>query len=717
MTPDNEPKREGQSPEEIRPPSNEEVEKLLKQIDDQLSTIETEEILKSYTPEELEERGLIGDKATGIGDPLELEAARCGYEFASGVDWCAKEGCKIFDISIDDIKQHAEIEPGKLIAVANSCGAEKQTSGNKEPYFDDSYRASSNVSIETRPEGTAFSSTVKGRVILLDKKVYVIASDRDASVSVRISTDHMSAFMDFYPPQGNGKKVTVDKVVSDLKKEGIISGLKRDNVANAVETLKTTGSPLINVPVAEGRKPRDGADARTDILFPKETTYEDFKVLPDGRIDYRKKANIQTVHKGDVLARIGEPQKGEDGLDVFGTILPCKTGSAETLCAGEGVGASDDGKMFSAERDGMPTLNGNILNVFQQYVVKEDIGYNTGNIEFDGNVLVEGCVRPGFEIKATGDIVVLRDVEAAIIIAGRDVKVCGGLIGGATGIVNCGRDLFVHHLQNANAEVQGDVHIACSSINSIISCNGRLFAKTDKGAIVGGTVNALGGVEAKILGSKSGAKTRIVIGSDFLVQKTIEELDKVLFFYQMSLTKFENTLKPLINSLHQGLRLNKDQRQRFIPIIAKRRKLKKQLAAVKQKHVALENKIHVNGCPTVRVHDVLYPDVVITIKNRTKCFTEPLLCTVIRADSNNGDLVVGRFYDSGDSEKIMEIWQRIEKIIRLMNLDEFKTKGAISLKAGIPIPLINSRPSGSPAQIEKLKAAGQEVLGEIFNGF
>ena len=86
-------------------------------------------------------------------------------------------------------------------------------------------------------------------------------------------------------------------------------------------------------------------------------------------------------------------------------------------------------------------LNGTIIEVVNTYVVNGDVDYSTGNIQFNGNVVINGTVPDGFEVKAEGDIVVMKIAESARLEAGRDIIIKGGVQGKGKGLVSAGRDI------------------------------------------------------------------------------------------------------------------------------------------------------------------------------------------------------------------------------------------------------------------------------------
>ena len=56
--------------------------------------------------------------------------------------------------------------------------------------------------------------------------------------------------------------------------------------------------------------------------------------------------------------------------------------------------------------------------------------------------------------------------------------------------------------------------------------------------------------------------------------------------------------------------------------------------------------------------------------------------------------------------------KQIEAVIQKKNLPAFKTKGRIALKAGFVLSTIEPNSPDDPSQLEHLKAAAREILGE-----
>lgn len=56
--------------------------------------------------------------------------------------------------------------------------------------------------------------------------------------------------------------------------------------------------------------------------------------------------------------------------------------------------------------------------------------------------------------------------------------------------------------------------------------------------------------------------------------------------------------------------------------------------------------------------------------------------------------------------------QAVEQVIARKGLDDFKTKGLISMKAGFFLSIINPTTPDDSAKLTSLRAAAEEVLGE-----
>ena len=620
------------------------IDRLIENLETEVSFIETQEIVKGLTAEELEQKGFIGEKSVSVErSAFSRNRERAGLVFEETVDYTEKTDLKgIDDLDFEEVAFLKDVQPGQVVASKkSSLESENKTA---IALYNEEYLKKANVQLKKDGERIQFIAVVKGKAVLLGVMLYIVKSDRDGKCDVRIAPDKMRATADMAPAFGNGRPLEKNDVITQLRERGVTAGINEAIIAESIKILKKEGKSIHDVIVAEGKLPVDAKPSEPVFFFSIDPTFEEFKILPDGRIDYHKNANIQIVKKGSVLAAMGAAQSGSDGFDITGNALKAKEAEARKLVPGENVSCSKDGGELVAEADGQVSLHGNVVSVFEHYYVNGDVDYGVGNIDFNGNVTVKGMVLSGFEVKATGDIIVMKGVESAVVRAGRDVKISGGIIGGGGDhLVCCGRNLYVNHCQNARVEAQGDVHIANSCVQSSVCCNGKVVLRNQKGAIIGGVVNALGGVEARTIGTEFGTKTEIVVGKDFLIQKTVDEFNKAIDFQNNNLQKIDKVLTPLLEMVKKGTALGEEKKEKLKLIMEKRKQIKKSIAIMENKRAELEKQMPENTVAIVKIQGTIFADVTVKIKDHVKQVSDPLEHVTIFYNRKHNAIEVGPY--------------------------------------------------------------------------
>jgi hypothetical protein len=321
------------------------------------------------------------------------------------------------------------------------------------------------------------------------------------------------------------------------------------------------------------------------------------------------------AEKDKLLATIVDPQAGVPGVDVYGNSVPAESGAQATLTAGTGVRVSEDGLQFYSEINGSVMLNGSVLEVVNTYVVEGDIDYSTGNIDFNGNVFINGNVLEGFKVTAQGDVVVSRNVESAVIQAGRDVVVRGGIQGKGKGLVSVGRDVSVGYAQNARIEAQGHIYIDNFAINSSLYTSKQLIMQQKRGVVIGGEVYAQRGIDVKVLGSENGVKTIVDVGTDYLVQRKAAEMEQVVRTLRETVTRIETTLKTTVEALRDRPEELKARGPLIRKAMTRKEQLQKRLSTVEaRRHDLIRQGKEQDAC-FVKVSKTCYPDVNLKIRD------------------------------------------------------------------------------------------------------
>ena len=123
------------------------------------------------------------------------------------------------------------------------------------------------------------------------------------------------------------------------------------------------------------------------------------------------------------------------------------------------------------------------------YEVPADVDNSTGNIEYEGSVLIHGNVKTGFEVHASGDIIVEGVVEGAVLSSDNQIIVKHGIHGMYKCDLRAGTNLMAKYIESATVRAGGYVE-AEIILNSDVSVNGAVRARGRKGLINGGTVHA-----------------------------------------------------------------------------------------------------------------------------------------------------------------------------------------------------------------------------------
>lgn len=328
----------------------------------------------------------------------------------------------------------------------------------------------------------------------------------DESAVVHITPDKMVAFMRFYPPSTGGKLMTKREILAELSPYNIKFGIS-DKV---IDVFMMARQYCLNIPVAKGKKPVMAKDTVIEYGFNTKPLAKP-KMLDDGSVDFHELNLFTKVSKGQVLATLTPHTFGENGQNIFGEPLYPNKPKIKILKYGRNISISEDKTVITSDVDGNVTLTNDTVFVSDTYNVAADVDASTGDIDYDGNVLVAGNVRTGFTIKAKGDIQVNGVVEGATLIAGGNIVIKRGVQGLSKGFLQCDGDICAQFFESANVSAKGDV-LAGSILHSNITSGGKVVVNGKKGFIVGGEIICQSYVEVNSIGNKMETQTIVKVG-------------------------------------------------------------------------------------------------------------------------------------------------------------------------------------------------------------
>ena len=394
-----------------------------------------------------------------------------------------------------------------------------------------------------------------------------------------------------YVPRDLGTMMTRDELAEHLSQNKVIEGIDQDAVDDFI-VKAAAGIQQVDVPLASGTPPIDGEDEYISILVASSHLVSDVDENDDS-VDMHIVQTFINVSAGDEIGRVIPAGAGTPGRNIAGNPIPPRPGNPMKIKIGKNILVEDNGTLLKAEVSGRLCQSAGEITVEEEFVVKGDVNFRVGSLDFKGVVDVRGDVLDNFDIVAGKGLTVSGNIGVCNIASGGDIVFCG-MDGQDNGRVVCGGTLRANFIHDAEIECAGDVIVGVEIHNCIIRTLGRIVV--DKGAISGGSYIAMGGIEARKLGSPSSLHTKLVAGADY---RDVEELEKLF----NDLTKKQALLK-LSQSLTE---------------IEASRKVCSELS---EQIMAIRGKVNASANAKINAKAVLYENVQLTLGSATETINE-----------------------------------------------------------------------------------------------
>ncbi len=298
-----------------------------------------------------------------------------------------------------------------------------------------------------------------------------------------ISEDGWSVKLNLYPPFDGYPAPAQQQIVEQLEQADIRWGVREKAIAGAHEKVHGERTPVLGLVIARGRMPVNGQNGKLRIEV--QVGEQPGREQSDGSIDFKERNVFIGVDAGQLLATRIAATAGLSGINVFGQEVPQTPGKDLSIKSSADIVYDErTGQIRAACGGVVSVVNDTTIKVTSKQVIPEDIDFTTGNVRSKGGVEVGGSVRPGFMLKAGGDVLINGIVESGQV-AGANVIARGGVTGKQS-IIEAGGDVFLHYLEEGRIICQGAVHIAKEAYFAEVRCLGSLTS----------------GAESRIIGSK-----------------------------------------------------------------------------------------------------------------------------------------------------------------------------------------------------------------------
>lgn len=452
-------------------------------------------------------------------------------------------------LKLDDKNQNDLIMSIKPGAVNGRVGAESLVSAVKKSDFAKFFILEEAIATIALKLKTAQQRSDKA--VIADK----IAERRNADIKFVMENDEMQAILVLTSPYG-GKLCSLDEVITAAKDSGIIRGVSKKRIKRLIDELKVAEpGVVIEDVIAKGLPIRNGKNSRIIPLVPNALE----RILrpqskDNAKVDMRDLGEIICVESGTPISRRIAPTVGRNGYTVTNTPLESEPGEWIAFKPGSGTRVSDDDEnVLVAEINGMPKFKDEQMWVDDTFICK-GCNVGTGNINYDGAVLVNGDVTEKMKIVATGDVTINGFVDSASIQAGGDIIITEGAMGKvnensseyATSLIAQG-SIHVQHGQGLDIMCNGNVTVGRQLAHSRVICRGSVIVgpiDNPDGNLFACEIQGQDAIRAGTLGAISGSTLSIDFSSGFnaLAEKK-EQLEEMVLQIQRNFQRHENKIE------------------------------------------------------------------------------------------------------------------------------------------------------------------------------
>lgn len=358
-----------------------------------------------------------------------------------------------------------------------------------------------------------------------------------AKIELTVDDQAMTAQLLVHPPKPGGEPVTEAMIQQALEDQEIIFGVDQSMVRR-IASEEIYGRSL---PIAQGQPPVAGKGARVKHHFI--TEKKPFKELRYGRIDLKELNFIQDRRAGELLAELIPGNPAVPGSTIKGQTIPAEAPEPDqVLRCGKNVQL--EGNKILAGTDGNACLIQGAVTI-EPLVVVQNVDYSTGNLDFQGSVVVKGTVADGFKIKASGDIEISKCVGRVELQAGRSLMLRSGVNGDSKALLSSGSDCWSRYIEGASLLCRGNMLVQESIMHSNISVWGNLMLSGGRAELLGGSALVQGTLWCRKLGGLYETPTKVILGVSPKVLQEYSQILRQVEKKRMALDELDRTVKEL----------------------------------------------------------------------------------------------------------------------------------------------------------------------------
>ncbi len=435
---------------------------------------------------------------------------------------------------------------------------------------------------------------------------------KTSMISVAINQEQTEARLSISPDPENPSTVTTEQLIAALKANNVVTGISKKNLVAIRDKFNHQPTKTLSTIIARALPKKPVSQHRYIFNF---TTNKNIGRLQGAdQIDYKNKGVIKSFKPGETLLEIKLGHEGTPGRLIDGTIV--KNEPLKPLVnykTGLGVTLAQDGTelLYKATATGQPLLIDDTLSISETFHLDGDVDLETGHIKFEGPVEISGNLLAEFHIASNSDIFIGNTVSGSIQTKG-NLTSNGGIIGSETEKIAIGGDLNCEYISAVSRlQTGGAVTVAKHIINShvisgkTVSCQEMITGDSK--------IIAFYGVTCGELGSDQGSRTTIEIGGALNLKEKIKKIDEYLepLITQSIAMVDELGLQVLMKKDTSSL--PEEKRPEAEKTLQRYLETEEQVARLKEKKSALEEKVEAGLKARLTVKQCTYPGTTIKI--------------------------------------------------------------------------------------------------------
>jgi hypothetical protein len=256
--------------------------------------------------------------------------------------------------------------------------------------------------------------------------------------------------------------------------------------------------------------------------------------------------------------------------------------------------------------------------------IARDVDYSTGDIDIVGNVCINGNVNPGFKVNSGGDIEIRGFIDGAEVTAAGSIFVKGGITGCLKTLIKARDSIHAHFVENSRLDAGRDVIVREAIMQSYIKAGGNIKVSDRKALMVGGTIQAGQEVEAKVIGSQLATQTIVEVGVNPHLREEYQILNRVKGDKKKIMDTLNHNLQVFQRSGISPENLSERKRMELIKMLDNLKNLRQELEQIMERIAVIENEFQKNHAAKVRVLEIVYPGVRISIGQSIYIVNDPI---------------------------------------------------------------------------------------------